>query len=530
MRRSEIYKYNPRQTPSEELLATFVARQGMLESILDELRGRADSPVNQHFLIIGPRGIGKTNLLLMIRYSVCGDRVLGDAYLPLQTAEEEYSIVSLRDLFSRILELLLEESADKGLAAARQSLGGASDDEPAVELAIAAVKSFCQRTDRKILLLVDNLDLILDQQLTDDAQLGRLRDLLMNESFLVLIGAAPTHFKEVSGYDRPFYNFFRTLDLEELTPEQMQDLLRRHAELDGARGILERLDELRPRLEAIHHLTGGNPRMVLMLYQLCTDQHLPEIRTAVEAVLDGVTPYYKARLEVLPPQQRRLMDTFARLGHPATPTELARAARLPANQVTSMLKRLREAGFVTVAPQKRRKSTLYMVSERVFRIWHQMRFAVSRRRLRCLVDFLRIWYTPADWEEESGRLLREWVECEKAVEMEDRAYAVELFSKALDHVDLAKTDGVLENAIRFFARVTREETAATCGDLLETLEQHQLSEELGALAPFKLAVEYWRRDHEHEVLDRLNPEVREIVESIIQQGSSGRGVSLMSRP
>ncbi|NQT86279.1 hypothetical protein HQ560_05905, partial [bacterium] len=63
---AEVYKYNPRETPAEELQATFVAREELLESVLGDLRARAADPVNQHVLLIGPRGIGKTNMLLMV--------------------------------------------------------------------------------------------------------------------------------------------------------------------------------------------------------------------------------------------------------------------------------------------------------------------------------------------------------------------------------------------------------------------------------------------------------------------------------
>ncbi len=534
MRHGEIHKYNPRQTPPEELRATFVAREGMLATLVDELRGRATAPVNQHFLLIGPRGIGKTNLLLMIRYAVLGDEELVGAYLPLQTAEEEYSIASLRDLFSRILELLLEQVDEVTLSEVKASVDADGEGDHAAELAIAAVKDFSQRTGRKLLLLVDNLDLILDQQLTDDAQLGRLRDLLMNESFLVLFGAAPSNFREVTGYDRPFYNFFRTLDLVELTPEQMGELLRRHAELDGARTFLDRFDRLQPRIQAVHHLTGGNPRLVLMLYRLCLDSELPEIPAAVEAVLDGVTPYYKACLEALPPQQRRVLDTFARLGHPATPTELARETRLAVNKINSILKRLREAGLVAVAPQERRKSTLYMVSERVFRIWHQMRFTVAKRRLQFLVDFLRVWYAPVEVADPAGGqdkaalsrvqlLHRHFSAAAHAIENREYDRGRALFSEALDHASLAREDLVPREMAEFFSRVAGEETASLCAGLFEMMRQREMERELGLVAPIAHAVEFWQRGKDPEVLDRLNPEVREIVEEIIRQATlSGR--------
>ena len=43
--------------------------------------------------------------------------------------------------------------------------------------------------------------------------------------------------------------------------------------------------------------------------------------------------------------------------------------------------------------------------------------------------------------------------------------------------------------------------------------------ELAVLEPFVRAVEYWQRGKDAEVLDRLNPEVREIVEEIIAGGA-----------
>ncbi|MBM4085097.1 MAG: ATP-binding protein, partial [Planctomycetes bacterium] len=106
MRQPLLYKYNPSQCSPEELEATFVVREQILGSILDDLRARSKAPTNQHFLITGPRGIGKTNLLLMVRYRVAADQALSRAYIPVQTAEEEYSIATLRDFFAKILDLL----------------------------------------------------------------------------------------------------------------------------------------------------------------------------------------------------------------------------------------------------------------------------------------------------------------------------------------------------------------------------------------------------------------------------------------
>ena len=204
-----LFKYNPGQGAPGEIEATFVARERALEGIMQDMRERSRAASNQHYLIIGPRGIGKTNLLLMIKQQVLKEEALASAYLPVQTAEEEYSITGLRDLIARALELILQANPEDRMKEAVQSIKGIADDERAAETAVSALREFSQKTGRKILLLMDNLDLILGDQFTDEAQIGRLRDLLMNDSFLVLVGGAPTYFREVSGYDRPLYNFLR---------------------------------------------------------------------------------------------------------------------------------------------------------------------------------------------------------------------------------------------------------------------------------------------------------------------------------
>ena len=417
MRTIELYRYNPDRIPPEELEATFVRREKVLEQIVGDLRRQVGARANQHFLVTGPRGVGKTNLLLMLRLRVQADEQLRGSYLTLKTAEEEYAIVDLLDLFRRIMELAVEATGDGELKIALGKVIDEKNPEIALEKAVQAVKTYSRKSGRKLLLLVDNLDMIIEDQFSDEAQIGRLRDILMNQSFLVVVGAAPTFFREVSGYERPLYGFFMLKELDELDFEGMVALLRKRADWEGNLALLDRLDALRPRLEALFHLTGGNPRLVLMLYQLFVLAELPEVRSSLQMLLDDVTPYYKHRMESLAPQQRKVMDIFARLGRPATPTELAEEARLQVNQVNSILKRLKDAGFVSLAPQERRKTTLYMVSERVFRIWHQMRFsAQGRRRLEFLIEFIRIWYSEAEWGKEADRLKNDFARSRSDVE------------------------------------------------------------------------------------------------------------------
>jgi tetratricopeptide (TPR) repeat protein len=434
-------------------------------------------------------------------------------------------------------------------------------------------------------------------------------------------------------------------------------------------------------------------------------------------------------MESLSAQQRKVLDTFARLGHPATPTELAQEVHLPVNQVNAILKRLSDGGFVSLAPQKRRKVSLYLVSERLFRIWCQMRFApATRKRLEFFIEFIRIWYTQSEWKQEADRLIRDYrdaavakgvqaagrfmdyldhmvdaaprpdwgvaledtavrvcvetgdcrraenmlrerlktetlqgereraanswfllayvyrswnkptqaieaweqavacksdfhealnnwgaalrelagnergeererllqeairryemalsvkpgspvvldnwgnaladlaesktgneqgrllemasqkvseaiqlaiargeqdkvafyhahfvrivlLRCLLAVEREDRGTARELFALALEHSRLGDPESVRRALTEFFQNATREPHVSMCEELFGVMHQKGMVQEAALLLPFAKAVEYWRKGKDEEVLDRLNPEVREIVEAIIR--------------
>jgi hypothetical protein len=77
-------------------------------------------------------------------------------------------------------------------------------------------------------------------------------------------------------------------------------------------------------------------------------------------------------------------------------------------------------------------------------------------------------------------------------------------------------EGVRSALINCIETTTKDQHAAMCEELIASVAQKHM-ESLGfPLLPFAKAVEYWRKGKDEEVLDRLNPEVREIVEAIIR--------------
>src|SRR5262245_58479661 len=401
--------YNPDQMPESEVKETFVAREQLLEDLVELIKSQPEGAGVQQAVIIAPRGMGKTTVLLMVKFAV-KDRGLAGQWQAVKFPEESYGIYDLADLWIQTLELI---AADTGDAELRKLTNDLKIEYPKndelQEAAYAAIRYWRRKHGKRLLLLVENFDQILEQ-INDERDNARLRDVLMNDGTIMILGGATNFFKEARAYDQPLYNFFKIYDLADLKLAQMQELLRRRARVDRIADFQTKLKQNASRLRALEYFTGGNPRLVLMLYRVVSHSDVTEVRRALEKLLDEVTPYYKAKIEALPAQQRKILDHIARVSGETneglTPGEIAAAVRLSPNQVSAQLKRLSELGYVRAA-NLRGRSSYYTLSEPLYAIWHQMRFGRNaRERMKWLALFLRLWYDIRDMEMESRRLER----------------------------------------------------------------------------------------------------------------------------
>ena len=430
--------YNPAIEKPDDLKKTLTARGPILNDLLKKIRSSSNDRGLKHYLIVGPRGIGKTHLLLVVHYTVKGcykEKGLAKSWISIKTYEEEYRITTLSDLLLRVLEELKEEGGLDEVDSILERLRGRSDEE-IVELALSFLREFRKKTGKRILLLIEDLGTIFEQ-IGDEAAIGRIRDILMREDIFMFIGTALSLFKEVVGHGRPFYNFFEVIWLPELKGKEVEELIKKRAKVLGEEEIIEKFEEYRPRIKATVHLTGGYPRLILMLFHIFTKSKLIEVQDALEELLDELTPYFQDRMNRLPPQQRKILDTLTLMEGPATPTEIAKEARLDVRIVNPQIGRLAELGYIRVSRQKRRKTTRYEVTERLFRIWREMRTVKGRRRIGFLVKFLKIWYTPIESFNKALELKPDFETawCRKGVALEaigKYEEALKSFNKALE--------------------------------------------------------------------------------------------------
>ena len=403
--------YNPAVLGKEDLVAQFVLRGELLETFLNELRHADGKTSPQHHLITGPRGMGKTTLLLRLRYLIEDNESLRERIFPLTFPEEQYDVRNLASLWRNALDALADSLDYRGRKqeAAEIDRRAREADELAPARRTGALLTllleWAEHNQFVLALLLDNLDQVLGRLGEKDQ--WTLRKTLADCPRLLVFGASTVPPNETYNYSKAFYDFFRHHTLDAVSIEEASRYLCRMAELRNAPQVARAVTQHPERLRAIHVLTGGSPRALATLFLVLSEADDLSAASALESVLDVVTPYYKHVVESLPERQQIVVDALAKHWDPAPARAIAKITGLAVTEVNSNLKRLENAGMLTKITPPGGGRYIYYLSERLLNIWYLMR--ASRRvrdQLLWLVKFLEVLYTPSEIGERAQQWLR----------------------------------------------------------------------------------------------------------------------------
>jgi tetratricopeptide (TPR) repeat protein len=375
-----IVKYNPAFLPKDELVRSFVVRHAELELIVQVLRENMTQS-NQHVLVIGSRGTGKTMLTLRLAEEVLKEEDLNECWYPLVFAEESYQVTTPGEFWLEALFHLRQKTGEARWKQTFKELSGEQDEARLRERALAQLMDFADEQGKRILLVVENFHMLLGEQISDgDGWV--LRHTLLNEPRVMLLATATSRFQEIDNSGKPMFELFKTLELEPLDESQCRTLW---ASITGN----EPNDE---RVRPIQILTGGNPRLLTIISGFASRLSLKELMADLMQLVDEHTEYFKSHLDGLPPIERKVYLGLAELWDPATAREVANAARLDVNKTSSLLRRLMERGAVVLA-DGRKRTKLYQVAERMYNIYYLMRRrGAPSRRVKAVVRFMANFY------------------------------------------------------------------------------------------------------------------------------------------
>ena len=381
--------YNPAQLAPNELKASFIARQEMLEELLRVIRQEKPGRPCQHFLLIGTRGMGKTTLGLRFLLSIEENPELAALWQVVAFDEESYGIGDLADFWLTALHHLARSTEDRRWADRADALRqDERDPERQAVYARAALRDFCEESGKRLVLFVENLDVVFGQ-LGGEREVHTLRASLIERSDILLVGSANTVFEAIRGHGEPFYEFFRLFILGGLGRKDTRRMLASFVDGDGNSELPEALQRERGRLETVRRLTGGNPRLLVLACRMLIESPLGSPLEDLERLIDEQTPYFKARIEELPVQGRRVFHCLAAGWRPMRAKEVASATKLSSSHASAQLRQLVEKGYARELKLPKEKRVRYEVGDRFYNIYFLLRFSrAGRERLERLVHFL----------------------------------------------------------------------------------------------------------------------------------------------
>jgi tetratricopeptide (TPR) repeat protein len=403
--RSQLGLYRSYLTSPEHRRYITVGRESILADTIAILRENIGKKPKHHQLFIAPRGSGKTHFLSLIEDEIHEDASLKHAYQVVRFPEEANRVCSFADFLLTICEVMQNndsvEEDDSPWKSLYEKLSTDDDDGKIADILGRAIRDEYRKSKRVFVLMVENLNQILEKQMKSMKSVQALRGFLMGDNGCLLIGTSPMHFGSLTKADQPFYDFFDIQVLDLLTSEDTISLIRKNLEWDKREDLLQNFNGLRPKLRAIHTLTGGNPRLAVMLYELITTESIINVKEQFLKLMDFITPFYQDRMRDLSPQERSVLETIAsmrdkvgQLALPKTPGNIAKYMRMGQQQVSSLLARLTKALYLVSFPNPEdARSTIYTIREGFFDLWIAMNQSRSlQQRIPLLSDFFTAFY------------------------------------------------------------------------------------------------------------------------------------------
>jgi tetratricopeptide (TPR) repeat protein len=404
-----MYAYNPRKKSFQQLEKSLVGkdRWDILNSILKELSLKKGVCPKQHWMLVGPRGIGKSHLLSLLYYKITNDEKLRNLWIPVLFPEELRMAGNLSKFLERAAREIcqdLEKTNDSLAAELKSRIDGIKNApvDERTDYLFSVLTWLHKSTGRFILLITENLQQLLGKRISLIEQ-KKLRAYLQTEEAVLLIGSATTVFGALHDHSHPFYHFFHISRLDDLSFDDLKSLIINLLTDDNQHELAKKVTANEARIRALYSFTGGNPRIAVFLADMLKAEMPDEMMAVMDKILDEMTPYFEAILTEVPRYQEEILNTLAAYEPAQSPKDIAGHLEVPQPTVRNYLKQVKENGYVRVAFSKG-KYSYYCLKEYLYRIWYQMRDSSHREETRWLMELLLMLYSPAAIAEEKRRL------------------------------------------------------------------------------------------------------------------------------
>lgn len=391
--------FTPSTMPPELLEAVFTAREDLATEIFNNIEDGIEQEERRAIMLIGPRGIGKTFFVSLLRHRVKAQKALDDKVRVAWLAEDPDSIASYATLLREIVMSLDRAYSIPGIKEVMADVLSRNNDDERIFLLEGALLDFL---DGKVLFLIaENFHTILDA--LDTSGQRKLRALLQTVlKNPILLCTSTSLVPDINDREAAFHGFFYIKTLYPFTFEDCVRILVRLAEAHKDQPLANflRTPKARARVRAVHHLAGGNPRVYVIFFDFLSIESLDSLMEPFRKLIDDLTPYYQSRMLTLSPRQRQYVEIMRRNIIPMAVKEIAKEAFAPQTSASKDLGRLVDLGYLE--SRKIGRESLYELREPLMRICLSIKDAQGST-VPLFVEFLRVWFIDGS-EAQDGRV------------------------------------------------------------------------------------------------------------------------------
>lgn len=442
MNQSKMFHvFTPQRDQPEELEKILVKRHALLDSAVGKIRESVITPDKHRLLFVGPRGMGKSYLVTLIHHRLSTQEDLTEKMRFAWLNEDQTSTTFLH-LLMRIYRKLVDLYPSEFPAEELDAIRGKDPADAREILGQALIRHLKNRT---VVLLIENLDAIFSAM--SEVEQRTWRGFLQDHPHFAIVATAQGLTKDISSKTKPFFGFFDIHHLDPLTVDEAAELLEKIATLNDDQPLAEFIASPcgKARMRAIHHLSGGNPRLYLILSDFLTKDSLDNLVRLFEETVDRqLTPYFQERMRWLTAQQQEIVQFLCQQVHPTSVKAISEGIFTKQNTVSSQLKQLRGKGYLV--SKGRGKESLYELAEPLMRLSFQVKEMSHRQPLTLIVDFMRVWYDRPELEKRLHGILpgtwgRDYFELAlRKIDLEGNAFRHSLMLACLEEIDFENCD------------------------------------------------------------------------------------------
>ncbi|MFZ1789781.1 MAG: tetratricopeptide repeat protein [Saprospiraceae bacterium] len=424
-----VKKYNPLEMSKDDVLALATGREKLLDIMLTEMKVCLKKGSNQHFVLHGPRGIGKSffTRLLKIHHDQSDDF---ENSLFLQLPEEQENINFASDLLDVVSTFL--EGGKFIDTAPKWSITDGQWQKSKQRLRDALGENERKGTQH-VFVTQENLQSFIPK--LDKIESSRLREFLSDFDEVTIIGSSLRPDLD-NDYSKRLFQVFKKLDIEPWTAEDFltyYDKLAQYSNND--KDQIENLKRSKNKIKAISQFTGGSPRLAVILSKLILEKNILDTAQLLDGIIDELTTYYQDITNDIPAKSKILFDMLIRKGENMTQSTLAASFEPPLEQkdIARSFAWLTDNYYVINTKQNKGNTKYFFVRDRLYVLYYQKRQVyadVPFSFVGVFVDFLNAFYSK-----------KEKIKELKNLDL-NHSYALPVLSF------LAKKEGIFEESIQ----------------------------------------------------------------------------------